>query len=312
MTAASAAPPHPGVRWYAITHITDYHYSAPVTSSYGRGHLFPRTTATQRCLDATVTVSPTPTDASSGVDVQGNETVFFHVTTPHEHLRVTARSLVAVTAPDPALRATGAAAAPWEQSRPGGRPDAALDVEFALDLDPPEITADVREYAAVSFRPGRPLAEAVFDLQHRIHEDFTYLSGSTTTTTTVAHVMATRTGVCQDFARVAAACLRSQGLAARYVSGYLSTTPPPGKERLVGVDASHAWVSVRSADGRWFDIDPTNDQWCDDRYVTVARGRDYDDVPPLRGIIYTDSARSRIHVSVDVAPVTAPTAPAVR
>ena len=148
MTAVPVAPPHPDVRWYAITHITDYHYSAPVTSSYGRGHLFPRTTATQRCLDATVTVSPTPTDASSGVDVQGNETVFFHVTTPHEHLRVTARSLVAVTAPDPALRATGAAAAPWEQSRPGGRPDAALDVEFALDLDPPEITADVREYAA--------------------------------------------------------------------------------------------------------------------------------------------------------------------
>ncbi|WP_308126378.1 transglutaminase family protein [Rhodococcoides corynebacterioides] len=294
---------HRDVRWYAVTHITDYHYSAPVTSSYGRGHLFPRTTAAQRCLDATVTVSPAPTDASSGTDVHGNETVFFHVTTPHEHLRVTARSLVAVRAPDPTQLTTGSAVEPWEDARPAGRADAAVDVEFALDLEPPEITDDVREYAAESLRPRRPLAEAVFDLQRRIHRDFTYRSGSTTTTTTVAHVMATRTGVCQDFARVAAACLRSHGLAARYVSGYLSTTPPPGKERMVGVDASHAWVSVRTSDGRWLDVDPTNDQWCDERYVTVAVGRDYDDVPPLRGIIYTDSARSRIQVSVDVAPV---------
>lgn len=302
MNATPPTTPTIPPRWYAITHRTEYTYSGIVTSSYGRGHLFPRSTRDQRCLDASVTVSPTPTDRSTGTDVYGNEDVFFHVSTDHDRLRVTGRALVVVNPPDPDRLTSRAALAPWESARPTGAGDA-LDVDFVLDLVPPEITEEVRDYAAASFPPGRGLVEAVFELNHRIHEDFTYRSGSTTVTTTVADVFAARTGVCQDFARIAVACLRSRGLAARYVSGYLATEPPPGKERMVGVDATHAWAAVRVSDGSWLAFDPTNDQWVDERYVTVAWGRDYDDVPPLRGIIYTESASSSIAVSVDVAPI---------
>ncbi|CPZ63328.1 Conserved hypothetical protein (transglutaminase-like domain protein) [Mycobacteroides abscessus] len=194
---------------------------------------------------------------------------------------------------------------PWELARPAYQDSTgagALATEFVLDLVPPEITDDVRDYAAVSFTPGRPLGEAVVDLMGRIYRDFEYRSGSTTISTKVSEVLAAREGVCQDFARIAATALRTQGLAARYVSGYLATNPPPGQPRLVGSDATHAWAAVWVPPDGWVAFDPTNDTIADQRYVTVAWGRDYADVPPLRGIIYTDSDSSSIEVSVDVAP----------
>jgi transglutaminase-like putative cysteine protease len=177
-----------------------------------------------------------------------------------------------------------------------------LATEFTLDLQPPEITDEVRDYAAPSFVPGRPLIEVLRNLTSRIYEDFTYRSGSTTVSTGVNDVLAAGEGVCQDFARLGIACLRANGLAASYVSGYLATDPPPGKQRMVGVDATHAWASVWTPQNQWLGLDPTNDQMVDERYIVVAWGRDYADVPPLRGIIYTDSESSVIDVSVDVAP----------
>jgi transglutaminase-like putative cysteine protease len=146
----------------------------------------------------------------------------------------------------------------------------------------------------------------------RIHRDFAYDSTATTVTSTVADVMRKRAGVCQDFAHLALACLRGHGVAARYVSGYLATQPPPGKERVVGADASHAWLAVwMPGSGQWLAIDPTNDQWANERYVTVAWGRDYGDVSPVKGIIYTKAKKSTLRVSVDVAPLDhAPLAPA--
>ena len=171
-----------------------------------------------------------------------------------------------------------------------------------LDLRAGEITDGVRDYAAPSFEPGRPLIEVLRDLNARINSDFTYRSGSTTVSTRVAEVLAAGEGVCQDFARLAIACLRANGLAASYVSGYLATDPPPGRERMVGIDATHAWASVWTRENHWLGLDPTNDQMVDERYVVVGFGRDYADVPPLRGIIYTDSKSSKIDVSVDVAP----------
>jgi transglutaminase-like putative cysteine protease len=180
--------------------------------------------------------------------------------------------------------------------------DGALATEFTLDLQPPEITGAVREYAAPSFGAGWSLVEVLRDLTARIYADFTYRSGSTTVSTQVSEVLAAREGVCQDFARLAIACLRANGLAASYVSGYLATDPPPGKERMVGVDATHAWASVWTPQNRWLGLDPTNNQMVDERYVTVGFGRDYADVPPLRGIIFTDSESSVIDVAVDVAP----------
>ncbi|MFD1812799.1 transglutaminase family protein [Rhodococcus gannanensis] len=283
---------------YRIVHRTVYRYSDPVTSSYGRGYLTPRDTDVQRVLTTDVRVDPEPADASTGVDVWGNRDLYFHVTQPHDTLVVTAESEVEV-AGSPAV---GAADVAWETARPDDSVGA-LAVDFVLDLEPPEIDAAVIAYAAPSFPPGRPLREAVVDLTHRIFTDFTYCSGSTLVSTRVAEVLASRSGVCQDFARLAIACLRANGLAARYVSGYLATDPPPGKERMVGVDATHAWAAVWMPGDVWLAFDPTNDQLVDERYTTVAWGRDYADVPPLRGVIYTEAKDSTIEVSVDVAPV---------
>ncbi|MEV6363414.1 transglutaminase family protein [Nocardia asteroides] len=294
-------------RRYQVTHRTTYSYSDEVTSSYGRAYLTPREFTGQRLLEHDIYIDPVPSDRSVGNDVYGNTTTYFHVTSEHRTLEVTGESLVDVDGVPPA--SIDGVDMAWESARPstGTGP---LAVEFTLDLLPPEITPEVVDYAARSFAPGRPLLDAVTELNTRIHQDFRYRSGSTTVSTSVADVFVAREGVCQDFARIGAACLRSQGLAARYVSGYLATDPPPGKERMVGVDATHAWAAVwlpgideTDRTGRWIAFDPTNDQFADERYVTVAWGRDYQDVPPLRGIIYTDAKQSTITVSVDVAPV---------
>lgn len=293
-------------RTYKITHRTTYRYSDDVTSSYGRGFLTPRETDTQRCLSHELVIDPDTTDSTTSRDVYGNLSSYFHVGERHRTLIVTSRSIVEVDPPAPDLYGGGSARAPWEIARPVG-PDGALATEFTLDLASAEITDAVRDYAAPSFTPERPLIEVLRDLNSRINNDFTYRSGSTTVSTRVSEVLAAREGVCQDFARLAIACLRANGLAASYVSGYLATDPPPGRERMVGVDATHAWASVWTPQNQWLGLDPTNDQMVDERYIVVGFGRDYADVPPLRGIIYTDSESSVIEVSVDVAPyVTGP------
>ncbi|QIS08243.1 transglutaminase family protein [Nocardia arthritidis] len=290
-------------RRYRVEHRTTYRYSDEVSSSYGRAYLTPREFPGQRLISHEIEIEPAPSDRSVGADVYGNTTTYFHVTSEHRQLTVSGVSVVEVARPDRVVDAR----LPWELARPTTA-KGPLAVEFTLDLRPPEITPEVTAYAAESLTPGRPLLAAVADLNTRIHRDFTYRSGSTTVSTRVADVFAAKEGVCQDFARIGVACLRSHGLAARYVSGYLATDPPPGKERMVGADATHAWSAVwipDDRDGHWVGFDPTNDQFADERYVTVAWGRDYADVPPLRGIIYTDARESTITVSVDVSPVEA-------
>ena len=288
-------------RRYQITHRTVYRYSDVVTSSYGRGFLIPRDSPHQRCLSHELSIEPTPADSSTSRDVYGNVSSYFHVTDAHHSLSVTSKSVVEVDPLPPELYGGGSARAPWEIARPVGV-DGALATEFTLDLQPPEITDELRTYAAPSFEAGRPLIEVLHDLTSRIYSDFTYQSGSTTVSTRVDEVLAVREGVCQDFARLAIACLRANGLAASYVSGYLATDPPPGKERMIGIDATHAWASVWTPQNQWLGLDPTNDQMVDERYIAVAFGRDYADVPPLRGIIYTDAGSSVIDVAVDVEP----------
>ena len=309
----------PHTRRYRVMHRTAYSYNDVVSSSYGRCYLRPRDLRHQRVLSAGVTIDPVPDDRSTGIDVYGNSDVYFHVHSPHRELVVTAESLVEVDPIAPELFESPGATQRWEQARPGPAGSAVLR-EFAMDLYPPEITPAVHAYAAQVFVPGRPLLEAVGELTTRIFHDFTYESGSTAISTKVDTVLERRKGVCQDFARVALACLRSVGLAGRYESGYLATDPPRGRERFYGADASHAWAAVwvpgdagapagpgqdpdAAEPGYWVAFDPTNDKWVDERHVTVAWGRDYDDVPPLRGVIYTDSTRSEISVSVDVGPV---------
>lgn len=213
-------------RRHRVTHRTEYRYSDVVTSSYGRGFLTPRDSLRQRCVAHRLTIDPAPADSSTSTDCYGNISSYFHVTEPHHSLTVTSDSIVDVNPPAPGLYTTGPAVQPWEAARPAGR-RGALATEFTLDLDPPEITDEVRDYAAPSFAPGRPLIEVLRDLASRIFTDFTYRSGSTTISTGVAEVLAAREGVCQDFARLAIACLRAHGLAASYVSGYLATDPLP-------------------------------------------------------------------------------------
>ena len=288
-------------RCYQIAHTTAYRYSDVVTSSYGRGFLIPRDAPRQRCLSHELIIEPEAADSSTSRDAYGNISSYFHVTERHNTLSITSKSVVEVDPPPPELYGGGSARAPWEIARPIGL-DGALATEFTLDLQPPEITDELHAYATPSFGPGRPLIEVLRDLTSRIYSDCTYRSGSTTVSTQVGEVLAAREGVCQDFARLAIACLRANGLAASYVSGYLATDPPPGKERMIGIDATHAWPAVWTPQNQWLGFDPTNDKMVDERYIIVGWGRDYADVPPLRGIIYTDSESSVIDVAVDVAP----------
>jgi transglutaminase-like putative cysteine protease len=289
-------------RTYRVTHATTYTYDDQVSSSYGRCYLTPRELPDQRVLEHQIVIDPEPIDRSEGHDAFGNTDTFFHVTTVHTVLTVCGTSVVEVDPLDRAITDAGPAVLPWESARPTG-PDGALAVQYRLDLQPPEIDGAVRDYAAAILTPGKPLVQAIEDLTRSIYRDFTYRSGSTNVSTSVSAVMARREGVCQDFARVAIACLRSQGLAARYVSGYLATEPPPGADRVVGAGATHAWAAVWLPGDVWLPFDPTNNKFVDERHITVAWGRDYEDVPPLRGVIYTDSKRSTIDVSVDVAPI---------
>ncbi|MCF7553188.1 transglutaminase family protein [Pseudonocardia sp. WMMC193] len=276
---------------YRVTHRTTYTYDDDVTTSFGRAHLLPRTQPDQRCADARVRLDPEPDELREHTDAFGNRSTYFCVRRPHRELTVLAQSTVTVdrAVVPPALR-------PWEQVR------AAVPVEarpFVLPSPRLPVQVGVAAYAAPSFPPGRPLGEAAADLCRRIHDDFDYVSGSTTVRSTVTDLLTGGEGVCQDFAHLAVAGLRSRGLPARYVSGYLETLPPPGKPKLRGVDASHAWFSVWTGDG-WLDLDPTNDRVVDEQFVVLAHGRDYGDVPPLKGVIFTDSAESVMAVSVDM------------
>lgn len=288
---------------YRVSHRTTYGYSKPVQDSVGLFHLIPRELPWQQVLTSDVVVTPEPSDISRDVDYFGNSSTYFHVTDPHASLVIQSTSDVVSEVP---VYDAAALAAPWEDSRPLLNPAASgawRATEYALESARAAHLDEATEYAAASLVPGRPIGEAVTDLMHRIHADFSYDSTATTVTSTVADVMSTRAGVCQDFAHLALACLRGHGIAARYVSGYLATQPPPGKERVVGADASHAWVAVwMPASDEWLAFDPTNNQWANDRYITVAWGRDYGDVSPVKGIIYTKAKKSTLRVSVDVAP----------
>lgn len=286
-----------------VWHRTHYTYDAPVTNSFGLAHVSPRDLPHQRVLEHDVRVTPEPSDARPDRDHFDNHSLYFHVTEPHTALEVWSESIVDTAQP---THAAETLATPWEQCRPQHRldaPDAWEAVDFSLESRLVAQPEAVREYAAVSLTPGRPIGEAMDDLVTRIHADFEYDPSATTVSTGIEEVMSRRAGVCQDFAHVFLSCLRTHGLAGRYVSGYLATSPPPGKERVVGADASHAWAAAWLPDGTWLALDPTNDQRVNDRYVTAAWGRDYKDVPPVKGIIYTDATSTRLEVSVDVAPI---------
>jgi transglutaminase-like putative cysteine protease len=298
---------------YQVTHRTDYRYDDVVTASYSEAHLVPRSLPFQQIIESRLDVDPVPSDRTEHVDFYGNRVSWFSIDSPHTVLSVTATTVVDVVRPAPPdVTATPA----WDRVGDLVRADPALDPDGTvrdLALDSPLVrTSDtLRGYALPSFAPGTPVAVAAIDLCTRIHRDFTYRPGATTIATGVDEVLARGEGVCQDFAHLAVACLRALGLPARYVSGYLETRPPPGQPKLQGADASHAWAAVfvpAETGGWWLEIDPTNDAVPDDRYIVTAWGRDYSDVPPIKGVLYSGGSNQTLRVSVDVIPLS-PLAP---
>jgi transglutaminase-like putative cysteine protease len=289
------------VRTYEVRHRTRYTYDDEVTASYGRAYLVPRDAPGQVCVDSRLVVRPAALYTRESIDFFGNRSVYLEVHTPHTILDVLAVSTVQVSRVAPDLAALDGVS--WEQAAASVASDGSDPVEAREMLLPsPQIgpSPDVVAYADAVFTPGRPLGEALAGLVSRIHDDFRYRSGATSVSTTLAEVLAKREGVCQDFAQLGVGCLRAVGLPARYVSGYLETQPPPGRPKLQGADASHAWLSVLVPGVGWVDLDPTNDQPADARYVVTAWGRDYTDVPPLKGVIFTESLKSKLRVEVDV------------
>jgi transglutaminase-like putative cysteine protease len=283
------------VSFFRVVHETRYAYGAPVSLGHHLAHLTPRDTDRQTCRASVLVVDPTPGVRRERVDFFGNRVAYFAVETLHERLTVRAESEVEVLDRPPAL-ATGGEARPWEAVRATlwEREDFETLTcrQFAFESPLVPLDDPVRDYAAASFGPGRDVVGAVQDLMGRIHRDFTYDPGFTTVSTPLSQVLAHRRGVCQDLAHLAIACVRAQGLAVRYVSGYLETAPAPGQARLTGADASHAWFSVYVPDAGWLDFDPTNNQVPLDRHITLAWGRDYADVAPLKGVLYGGGAHA--------------------
>jgi transglutaminase-like putative cysteine protease len=280
---------------YDVSHTTTYDYSESVAVAHHVARLRPRSLPHQECLHHDLAIEPLAVVTSHHVDYFGNFVTFFGVQGGHRQLVVHARSTVAVRAPDvPQPSETP----PWETAT--DRSALPIDaVEFVFNSTESKSVPGLDAYGRTSFPPGRPLLEAVRDLTERIHDEFSFDRKATTVATPVAEVFMSRRGVCQDFARLEIACLRSLGIPARYVSGYLETVPLPGASRLIGADASHAWLTVYCPGIGWIPVDPTNNLIPSDAHITLAWGRDYSDVSPIRGVILGGGAHS-LRVQVDV------------
>jgi len=293
---------------YRVHHETEYHYGNIVSVSHQALHLMPQALPHQRCLDHRLHIEPSPTHRIDERDCFGNPLTRLEIDTPHRKLLVAAEMDVEVESRAEAFELDDSP--PWEDvvtalAYLGGRlPDAAtLDANrYRVESPYVRYDADVARFARASFAPGTPLLHGCADLMQRIHHEFRFDADATQVATPIAEVLEKRHGVCQDFAHLMIGSLRSLGLAARYVSGYLLTAPPPGEPRLIGADASHAWVSVHCPRHGWVDFDPTNNVRPDLGHITLAFGRDFGDVSPLRGIIL-GGGEHELHVRVTVTPV---------
>ena len=294
---------------YRVRHSTRYTYSQPVAIAHNEVRLSPRSGGVQQARRTQLAIDPAPSVLRQQQDFFGNTVHFFTLQAPHQEMTVTSVSDVTLWSELPPAPAE---TAPWEQVRDALRhdlTDAGLDAyQFVFESPYVQWDEDTLAYAAPSFPPGRPLLEGALDLTRRIHADFKYEPGATSVATPVADVLKDRRGVCQDFTHLEIACLRGLGLAARYVSGYVLNLrkgdPKAGKpaERMIGADASHAWLAIYDPATGWIDLDPTNNTIPSDQHVTVAWGRDYGDVSPVKGVIL-GGGQHTIAVAVEVVPV---------
>jgi transglutaminase-like putative cysteine protease len=288
---------------YRIIHRTTYEYSGPVTVSHHSARVNPRFTDVQSRRRFTLNITPEPAVRKNRTDYFGNRVCFFAIQEIHTRLEVEAISLVTLKASTPPALALSP---PWnevaELFRDPVSPEVVDPYQFCFDSPLVRTAPDLAYYARASFPAGTALLLGVANLNQRIFRDFKYDPVATSVATPLEEVWVKRRGVCQDFAHLAIACLRSLSLPARYVSGYLRTHAPPGKPRLVGADASHAWFSVYCPSVGWVDFDPTNDVLAGEEHITVAYGRDFSDVSPVSGII-TGGGQHEVRVSVDVEPL---------
>jgi transglutaminase-like putative cysteine protease len=288
---------------YRIQHLTVYKYKHPVSFGNHEVCLTPRPGQYRHCLSHELMITPPPASQSERIDYFGNRIRLFTIQEPHQELKVDARSTVTIEGEEVVWPA---ASPTWEEvasSIPRDlNPEVVEAYQFVFDSPRIRTSREFAAYASSSFPPSRPLTEALLDLTARIYKDFRFDSKATNVRTPPEEVLRKRRGVCQDFAHLQIACLRSLQLPARYVSGYLRTYPPPGRPRLVGADASHAWVSVYCPGAGWLDVDPTNNVVPSQSHVTLAWGRDYGDVSPVRGVILGGKDHT-VEVAVDLEPV---------
>jgi transglutaminase-like putative cysteine protease len=287
---------------YRVRHVTTYAYEDPVSVSHHLLHLTPRNLPGQVCHETQISILPEPPVTTTGSDYFGNIQTFFTLQEPHDSLIVEATSELEVHAAKPPDLS---ASPPWEtvvESLVTDHSEEGLDAyQFVFDSQRVAASRELADYARSAFPTGRPLLQAVLELMRKIHRDFRFDAKATEVSTPVQEFFQKRRGVCQDFAHLQIACLRSLSLPARYISGYLRTLPPPGQSRLVGADASHAWCSAWSPGIGWVDFDPTNNCVPTDGHITVAWGRDYSDVSPIHGVLL-GGAKHTLDAGVDVMP----------
>ncbi len=293
---------------YRITHSTSYEYNENVSLSYNEARLMPRNCANQQVISSTLNIEPYANDFRTRLDFFGNQVAYFSVQQAHQVFTVTAVSEVLLLGNPAQLDFYHKIS--WENVRSilSGQHLSAINLsdelidarQYTLNSPLIETTPQLAEYALPSFTEGRSITDTVNDLMQRIYQDFTFDAEFTTLATPLATVLEHRRGVCQDFAHLAIGCLRSHGLAARYVSGYIETLPAPGKAKTIGADASHAWFSVYVPEQGWLDFDPTNNVVPSNQHITLGWGRDYNDVTPLKGVIF-GGQNHELEVSVDVA-----------
>ncbi len=292
---------------YRVTHRTEYRSVEPISVGHNEAWLTPRDTPTQTCLNHQIEISPGPSIIVTRVDYFQNTTTQFAFNQGYDTLVVTSINDIEVHAPIPAETPSLA----WEEVRDTVQAHQTEEdfsaLEFTFNSPRCRVSAEFADYAMESFPAGGAIRDCIAELMHRFYDDFQYDSTATTVSTPVEQVFRTRRGVCQDFAHLLISMLRSIKIPARYVSGYLRTLPPPGKPHLVGADASHAWLSVYCGPEGWVDIDPTNNQFTSTDHITIAWGRDYMDVAPLKGV-YIGGSSPQLLVSVDMSEITVPTA----
>ena len=292
------------MREYEITHITRYTYSMPVAFSRHAAYFHPIESMRQRVFHYEHMISPVTTDEFERVDYFGNTQLQFQIETRHEELVTEVVSRVGVEARAPLGDTSKSITCGELRKRLAEETDreSLLAVQMSGNGAKTHSSGAVKQFASDLFPDDRPFIEAAIDLNTRIFTEFKFDNKATTVSTPVDEILRLRRGVCQDFAHLMLAAIRSMYLPARYVSGYILTHPPEGKPRLQGADASHAWVSVFVPEMGWIDLDPTNNLVCGDEHVLVATGRDYDDVCPLRGAV-TGGGTQKISISVTVMPV---------